>query len=314
MPYRVSIIICTRDRAESLRATLASLARCEVPTQWNVEVIVVDNGSSDHTPSVIRDALQGSAPVVGLLEPRRGQAIARNLGVNYSQADVVLFTDDDVRVEPSWIRMMAQPLINGDADLVQGRVIPTPDRRRPWMKGMLSTWVAIVESPNACPPGVVGANMGFRREVFDQVGSFDEQLGPGALGFFDDTLFAWRAERLGFRKAYVPESVVEHHFDMGRMSPEGILRIAERMAASKAYVLHHWEHAPTDGLGPIWKSVVAASALRPLAWARWRLWRSLDERYVFHRYRLALCKAFDELAGAPRRYERCGGPVAPARP
>lgn len=302
----VSIIICTRNRADSLRETLASIAKCEVGN-WTVDLLAVDNGSSDDTRQVIESATLPNMALRYLHEPRAGQCFARNAGLRAAHGEVIMFTDDDVRVGTTWIQEMAAPLVLGKADLVQGPVLCPQHLRRPWMKGMLATWVALVNSNDPSPPALVGANMGFRRQVFEEVGPFHEELGPGALGFFDDTLFSWQAEELGFKRVFVPEAKVEHHFDVSRMTPRGMKNIAERMAKSRAYVQHHWEHQGEYVVSEYAYSCLMSYALGCSSLLGWKIRGSLDERHLFHVYRAALNRELKTLKGKPRRYEKRGG-------
>ena len=126
----VSIIICTRNRAESLRETLGSMLCCTAPEGEAVEIVVVDNGSTDHTQAVVLElvGLLGATAPHGrfelryVVEPLPGQAHARNRGMAEARGDLLLWTDDDVRVPTSWIVEMTRPLRCGDADAVAGEV------------------------------------------------------------------------------------------------------------------------------------------------------------------------------------------------
>ncbi|MDW8444478.1 MAG: glycosyltransferase family A protein [Acetobacteraceae bacterium] len=111
----VSIVVCTRNRAESLGRTLAALARLEVAPLPAVELLVVDNGSTDGTAEVVR-AAQVSFPYPLRLVPcpEKGLSRARNAGVLAARHDLVLFTDDDCLPEPDWALRLAEAY-GGDA-------------------------------------------------------------------------------------------------------------------------------------------------------------------------------------------------------
>ena len=89
---------------------------------------------------------------------------------------------------------------------------------------------------------MVGANMAFSRAVLEKVGGFDPELGPGALGFGDDSLFASQILKAGFRVHNGTDVVLEHHFEESRLMREAWLDAAERRGRSHAYRGHHWEH------------------------------------------------------------------------
>src|SRR5687768_15493346 len=118
----VSIVICTRNRADSLRETLVSMGNCQVPSHLPSELLVVDNGSTDHTRQVAEQAALANMPVRYIHEPRRGQSHARNRGLIEAIGDIFLFTDDDVRVPETWIERMCRPIADNEADAVVGGV------------------------------------------------------------------------------------------------------------------------------------------------------------------------------------------------
>ncbi len=112
MPHNlISIIICTRDRAESLKETLRAVGETLVPDDLDVEVLVVDNGSRDRTRRVVRQAkLWGRAPRY-VYEPRLGLSCARNTGMAAARGAVLLWTDDDVRPGRACIAAMPRPIL-----------------------------------------------------------------------------------------------------------------------------------------------------------------------------------------------------------
>jgi glucosyl-dolichyl phosphate glucuronosyltransferase len=240
----VSIIICTRDRADSLRETLASIGRCEVPADLPAELLVVDNGSTDHTRQVVEQAVLRNMPVQYILEPRRGLSHARNRGMAEAEGGIFLWTDDDVRVPRGWIEGMCRPIISGESDAVAGGVRLAGHLDRPWLVGELRGWVACTEGliDPVAPSRMVGANMAFGRRVLDHVPRFDLELGAGALGSHEETVFTEQLIRSGFRVAGALHVVVEHHPDESRLTCEAFALMAVAMGRSAGYRLHHWCH------------------------------------------------------------------------
>lgn len=239
MKIRVSIIVCTRNRAKDLRETLESISRTDVPDDLPAELLIVDNASTDRTPEVVRCAApMNMIPVRYVHEPRKGKGYAYNTGMAEAVGEIFLFTDDDVRVPANWIEGMCRPISNGEADAVQGGIRIAPHLERPWLRGMLRVWLAAVEDPRRAPEGLVGANMAFSRTAAACAGAFDPRLGPGAAGYYDDTIFGWSLARAGQRIAYRPEVAVEHHFDADRIKLASFLSVAQRMAESRAIAMH----------------------------------------------------------------------------
>lgn len=237
MKPQVTIIICTRNRSESLRSTLESIGRATVPNDWNVELLVVDNGSTDSTEATVASIPFGNLAIRYVKEQRVGKAYAYNTGIASAHGRILLSTDDDVRVPIDWIEGMCRPILEGDADAVQGGIRIAPHLDRPWLTGALRIWLAAVEDPERPPEGLVGANMAFSREAVGIAGGFDTRLGGGASGNFEDTMFGWMLKRAGQRILYRPRVSVEHHFSPDRLELNSFVRTAKRMAASHAIVM-----------------------------------------------------------------------------
>ena len=235
-PVDVSIIVCTKDRGEPLREVLAHLGRARVPAGWRVELLMVDNGSSDNTREVVETTHFANIDVRYVSEPRGGKVRAFAAGLAASSGRALLMTDDDVHVPPNWIEDMCRPILEGDADAVQGGIRIAEHLERPWLRGVLRYWVASVDDPEFPPEGLVGANMACRRAALDAVDALDERLGPGAAGFFEDTVLGWALERAGYRKIFLPAVAVEHHFRPDRLTIKAFMSTARRMAMAQVIV------------------------------------------------------------------------------
>ncbi|MDO9439943.1 MAG: glycosyltransferase [Beijerinckiaceae bacterium] len=98
----ISVVICTRNRADRLKRALDSIAAGKLPVDFNWEVIVVDNGGTDHTQAVVEQA-RATLPVVGLYQPAKGKSNACNMGIEHARGAYILWTDDDVTVSPNWL-------------------------------------------------------------------------------------------------------------------------------------------------------------------------------------------------------------------
>lgn len=239
----VSIIIVTRNRAGDLKLTLEALKALEVPDGMKVEVLVVDNGSTDDTVEAVRSVKASSFQFRYLLEPAPGQTFGRNRGLAETTGNIILFTDDDVRPPCDWLLRMCDPIAGGVASAVRGGVRLAPNLVRPWMTDIHHSWLAATDHiVGGAEHGLVGANMGFSRSVLGRVPGFDTELGPGASGFADDDLFALQVQAAGFRIFDYSDVVIEHHFQESRLLRESWLKAAEQRGVSHAYVGHHWEH------------------------------------------------------------------------
>ncbi len=242
-PKSLSIIICTCNRAKHLRGTLMSLAGVCVPMGLPTELLVVDNGSTDDTAEVVKSCRLPNVAVRYIYEARRGKGYAYNRAMAEAAGAVFLFTDDDVRFPENWITGMCEPILQGKADAVAGGVRFAPHLMRDWMTLDHRSSLASTERLNRdAPEEMVGANMAFARHVLEQVPEFDVNLGPGALGFGDDTLFTFQLKQAGYRVVAALDVSVEHHFDPSRLTRKSHLQAAEKFGRTRAYLAYHWQH------------------------------------------------------------------------
>lgn len=224
---KFSVVIATYNRAADLRATLDSLATLRPHGDW--EVIVVDNNSTDGTPSVVAGAAQTfPAPLRYVFEPEQGRSPALNAGIRLAMGDIIATTDDDVRVEPDWLDRAAEGLDRLRCDYVGGRVLPiwgaTPP---PWLPDRSGKhWAVIALLDYGAQPIEFGArvplgvNMAFRRAAFEQAGLLDPTTGRKAGTLLGQEVREWciRARAAGVRGFYLPELVVRHLIPASRLS------------------------------------------------------------------------------------------------
>ncbi len=236
---KASIIICTRNRADNLAKTLASFDGLAVPAGLQAEMLVVDNNSTDHTVAVLRQHQAGKIPLRYLLQTSPGKSRCLNAALAASSSELLLFTDDDVVPAKDWLQQLTEPLLHRKCDGVAGRVDLAEDLRRPWMTKNHLLVLAVFDGQ---PLQFVGANMCLHRSVLDRVPEFDRELGPGALGFGEETLFSWQMAEAGLCLEYNPKASVIHHPELSRLLRSSWLSNGRKHGASLAYLKHHWLH------------------------------------------------------------------------
>jgi glycosyltransferase involved in cell wall biosynthesis len=238
-----SVLICTSNRASELNDTLTSINQSLRAEEMPFELIVIDNASTDETGEVIRRHQESVPHLKTVREGIRGLSYARHAGLRAAKGEVILFTDDDVRVPEGWLSGMSRPIVAGTADAVCGGVRIYPPLVKPWMTPDHRSFLASTETINPrAPERLVGANMAFRRTVLDRVRGFDVELGAGALGFMEDTLFSHQLKTAGFKIASAFEVEVEHHPRVDRFARQAWLDRSIKQGISQAYVDHHWKH------------------------------------------------------------------------
>ena len=245
---KLSICICTFNRERLLRQTLDRLARAAVPSDVSLEVVVVDNNSTDGTTRVIEEAAR-ALPIRGVRELTPGIAAARNAAVRAAAGDLVLWLDDDVLIEPDWIaKYVSTARANPGVSLFGGPV-------RPHFEGTPPSWVMelLPEIRQAYalrefPEGRVvidkdhlpyGANFGTRRAIHDQLG-FDTALGRvGADGgcLSEESTFFEAALNMGFKGLWLPDNAVRHVITGERQSVS-YLRRYFRLAGATPGIVH----------------------------------------------------------------------------
>ena len=222
-----SIVIATYNRASDLRETLRSLAGLSPAGSW--EVIVVDNNSTDDTRQVVTDmAANFPGELRYLFEREQGRSPALNAGIRASRGDIVVTTDDDVRVSADWLQAAAEGLRQLDCDYVGGRVLPIWGGPRPaWLSdrggkqwaviALLDYGDAPIEFGARVPLGV---NMAFTRSAFERAGLFDPGTGRRAGTLLGQEVREWciRARRAGVRGFYIPAMVVHHVIPAERLT------------------------------------------------------------------------------------------------
>ncbi|QIM21330.1 glycosyltransferase [Phycicoccus sp. HDW14] len=208
-----SVVIPTYNGAATIGEQLAALADQTMTEPF--EVVVADNGSTDGLAAVL-DEWRERLPLLRRVDASRarGVSVARNEGIRAAASDRLLICDADDVVDRDWVRALSSALdehafVGGafETETLSGRSaawVPVPTRS----DGLLEIWGV------AYP---IGCNTGFRREVFDAVGGYDEGYPPGA----EEIDFAWRARLQGYAAAYVPDAL--HHYRI-RTDLRGVLR------------------------------------------------------------------------------------------
>ena len=205
---KASVVIGTRANPTLvLDAVESILAGTLLPD----ELIIVDQSNPVDSTVLALGALH---PIVRVIESTsEGHSSARNEGILASRFDAVVFTDDDVLVDPSWLKEMLDGLEQaGPRAVATGRVLAGP----PEVPGGTALSLATDPKP-AVFEGQIrrdplsGNSMAIPRCVFDECGYFDELLGAGgAFNSADDNDFGYRLLRSGYRIHYLPQAVVYH--------------------------------------------------------------------------------------------------------
>lgn len=234
---KLAVVVCTRDRIALLERALGSIEVARTRLARPVEVVAVDNGSSDSTPAVLARWANASPGRVHLEVPSPGKSIALNTYLRRTDADLVALTDDDVTVDPDWLAAIVR-FFERDSRYAAaaGPIHVPPDVTDPELLERIRLYPTLPfwEIPaHVRLTQLLGANMVLTRRVFDAVGFFDERLGPGAAGLAEDTDMGERIIRAGLEIAYLPEAIVYHAVDESRLTLEALCAQERRQARSR---------------------------------------------------------------------------------
>jgi glycosyltransferase involved in cell wall biosynthesis len=187
---RAAVVVSTYNRAGYLR----DLVKClEGQTFRDFELVIVDNGSTDETPSTGLATLR--------LGENRGPGGGRNAGVATTDAEIVVFTDDDCLPTPHWLERLLTAFDKPGVVVMQGRVDPDPATRD--AMGPFDHTISV----HGATPFFETANVAYRRDAFDAVGGFRERTGRA---FGEDALLGAAVLAKGGERAYVDVAVVVH--------------------------------------------------------------------------------------------------------
>lgn len=240
----VSVVLCSRNRAAMLRDALQKLsAVVRNNPAVRVEIVIVNNGATDDTASVISAFIAGSpdmrASAVYAAKP--GLATARNAGLQAATGNILMFCDDDGVLADDYFTILQRLYANDQTPVMRGgRVLLGDPADLPYTIKP-ETEPAIYKG--RYPGGFIhGCNMTFSRGVYERIGPMDERFGAGALfPSADESDYIHRAHKAGVTVLFCPELVAYHHH--GRRDPADIRRLFDGyMIGDGALFAKHWNN------------------------------------------------------------------------
>lgn len=211
MVERVSIVICTRNRAEGLAGTFERYQVLQHDPDW--DLVVVDDGSHDGTAELLTRRLREDERLTVLTTEGVGLGAARNIGWRAATGPLILFTDDDCYPTPDLLDQVRRCLAVPGVHFIGGRLLPfTPDDAA--VAVVMRTDRVPVPPRSFIPAGLLpGANLTVRRSALEAVGGFDPEFGAGTPFPAEDVELIARLAANGFAGAFDPGPVIYHHHD-----------------------------------------------------------------------------------------------------
>lgn len=232
MSLVLTAAICTRNRANWTRKAIESLLAQDLDPE-RLDILVVDNGSTDNTAAMVHELSQIDSRVRYELVETPGLSRARNRALEVAHGEVVAFLDDDAVAVKDWARLHLETF-EAEPDVVAtgGRIyLVWPEERPTWLSRTAEGLYAGLDLGNERrdfrPPEIpYGANMAFRRSAFETVAPFETRLGRQGSGLLsgEERDVAERLRAAGGRLVYLPQAAVDHHVLPDRTSRGWFLR------------------------------------------------------------------------------------------
>lgn len=215
---RISVVVPTRNRRDSLHRLLSSLRQTRGLGRIALEVIVVDNGSTDDTAKYLSEISAEWPTVKSLSEARVGKNFALNKGIGEAKAEILCLMDDDIVLDAGWLEALVEDYATTRYDALQPRVLPgtDPTGKSAEPSRLYEYNIPIVDYGDSIKDrrGLTGVIMSLRRRVIEKAGLFDERL--PALGYHGDTDLSRRIRGAGFSIGYTPHVVAYHELNPNR--------------------------------------------------------------------------------------------------
>ena len=253
---RVSVVVCTFNGEQTLRACLEGLMALQYP---DFEVIVVNDGSTDSTSAI---AAEYEVRVIDT--ENRGLASARNAGMRVATGEVVAYIDDDAQPDRDWLTYLVAALERADYAGVGGpNVAPAASSiAASCLADAPGTPMHVLISDREAEH-IPGCNMAFRKQALEDVGGFDTQFRVAG----DDVDICWRLLEAGYVLGFSPAAFVWHR-------PRGTVRAYWRQqreyGRAEALLERKWPDKYRGGRAR-WAGRLYARGLLP-GLGRWRVY------------------------------------------
>jgi len=227
MPLKITIGIATWNRCDLLRQTLEAMTNLRIPADVTWEILVCDNNSTDQTKQIVEE-MMNRLPVRYLFETTQGKSHALNHIINQATGDWIIYTDDDVLVEPDWIEAHCKAVARyPDATIFGGQVLPwlqKPARGQaayllktfPWVNAVLTfdKDTPIINKGGHMP---YGNNMAVRTDVLREQHFDDTSTMKGSQRGAEDTELVERLLQLGHQGWLISDSKLNHYIPPNRV-------------------------------------------------------------------------------------------------
>ncbi|MGB0766812.1 MAG: glycosyltransferase, partial [Phycisphaeraceae bacterium] len=230
----ISVVICTYNGSKTIEETLRSMSKVQYP---DFEVVVVNDGSQDQTPTIIyhmRKEFEGRVTIRQIDIDNGGLSNARNVGMHEARGEIVAYLDDDAYPDPHWLMYLADSFMTKDCIGVGGPNLPIPeDNDAAFCVAHSPGGPNHVLTSDEIAEHIPGCNMAFRKSALLQVGGCDTQFRIAG----DDVDLCWRLQDECGEIAFNAAAMVWHH---RRDSIKGYLKQQRNYGRAEAMLQKKW--------------------------------------------------------------------------
>lgn len=241
---KISILICTYNRAKYIYNLLESLAKNTFPKS-DFEILIVDNNCTDSTRDECQRFAQNHPEIAFryIVEERQGLSFARNAAIKNAAHEIVIFVDDDATVNADYIATFADFFAqNPNIFAAGGRILPDYETAEPdWMcrytRALLTAHLDLGDREKPFPRGKFpgGGNSAFRKAVFNQIGDFNTDLGRKGASLAsaeEKDIFAKMRQRK-MQIFYLPNAILFHKIPQSKLETPYFTRLTLSIGESE---------------------------------------------------------------------------------
>lgn len=215
------------------------------------EVIVVDNGSNDNTPEIVREFSRSIKNLKYIHESRPGLHEGRHAGLRNSRGEILVYGDDDIEAFPTWLEGIAESFDNPDVALVGGNIVPRYESSPPdWIQDLWQTTphgrtigqFSLIDFGNQIkeisPYYVYGCNFSIRKQVLQEIKGFHPDSMPDNLIKYrgdGETAVSEAVFSSGLTTLFNPRASVYHWVSTSRMTAEYLYKRGFLQGISDSY-------------------------------------------------------------------------------
>ncbi|MBO4712064.1 glycosyltransferase family 2 protein [bacterium] len=214
---KISIAVCTYNRADVLPKCLESLVDQTADTEL-FEVLIIDNNSTDDTKKIATDFCKKSSNFKYIFEEKQGLSHARNRAITEANGEYIAYIDDDAIANKDWVKKIESVIQNNkDIAAFGGPIYPWYNKEKPkWFKDEFATHSYGKQhfqlTEQNCPFGLSGSNMIFKKEILNKYNGFSAEYGMtgNKIAFGEESFLFNKMLKNNENIQYFPDIKVSH--------------------------------------------------------------------------------------------------------